>query len=316
MKSPGGGCPAERGGGETCTLHHGGGGGGAGLHPQPPLSGGDQTRVIRARPASPPCSCGSTHSSTAHVAEEGREAQGSPARRPRACRDPEAARPGCPGRTPDGLAAALGLRTVAGLARFILSPVPRRRRRRRAVTEGKAGAGSAVPPPAHSFIRPGAVSAAARDLRRKGPRRPAPPSHSRGPREPRLRSAGQGSLSPPAAAHAPQSYTPSAEPRPRPSRNRKSPPPPSAPQLPEEQEAKQRGRGSEARGSATSERCLQRPLAAGGRRGAAARIHLAPALGRGGCHHLVTRPRTRDRGRGGTRILVQMCCVFRVLLSH
>lgn len=85
MKSPGGGCPAERGGGETCTLHHGGGGGGAGLHPQPPLSGGGQTRVIRAqlgllparcRPASPPCSCGSTHSSTAHVAEEGPEAQG------------------------------------------------------------------------------------------------------------------------------------------------------------------------------------------------------------------------------------------------
>lgn len=126
--------------------------------------------------------------------------------------------PGNPGRrqkpTPEGLAAALGLRTVAGLARFILSPSPR----------------CSSPPRCHPRRRPAPIRRPlARSFIHSRPGRPglgpagegaaAPQGGAtRGPRGPRLGSAGEGSV-PPAAAARPTHHPPSEPPR-RPSHGR------------------------------------------------------------------------------------------------
>lgn len=222
MKSPGGGCPAGKGGGETRTLHGGGSGKGAGEGLQPPAVSegrgwqGTWTSEPRAQPGLERSvrTASDSHPAAQRETRHRHRSQvtrpylkpGSPlpwaalgfprpprgrgplsgCRPPRTCREP----PPLHKPAPDGLAAALGLRTVAGLARFIVS------RGRRCCSPHSCHP-VRRPSLAHSFIRPRAVRACG--LRTKGPRpcraqllREAArgpsdrPGRGRGRRQPRL----------------------------------------------------------------------------------------------------------------------------------
>lgn len=171
-------------------------------------------------------------------------------------------------RAPEGLAAALGLRTVVGLARFILSPTPRR---------------SSLPTPQrgedqrHSGVRRSPIhsdppSGAGAPGEWPAPPRAATPEAAARPRlgpgqglrrqQPRHTNSGSAHRSPTTATAAPEPELPS-EPHFRNTRKQNS-------------AAGGAGERGEARGSAAPERCLQRPQAAGGRQGlGAAGLYLA-----------------------------------------
>lgn len=175
--------------------------------------------------------------------------------------------PGAPPRpqpkpTPDGLAAALGLRTVAGLARFIPSPAPRCRWPPRCQPRRKPAPGPPSPfihsfAPGLSGLRP--AGARAETAARGDSGRPRMPASDRPDGELRRRQPGPTNYGPPALARG------SLHDRPGTGSRRHRPQQPTSGATGSKTAPQGREGGD---GPATAACCLRRPLAAGGRPGA------------------------------------------------